>query len=76
MNFSSINFEKLMKIVFFCQLIHDTYHEDALLVMYCHSGIYFPETKIWKIDKHLLKYKILAEKFSNFSSETATIGDL
>ena len=46
MNFSSVNFDKLMKIVFFCQLIHDTYHKDALLVMYCHTGIYFQEMKI------------------------------
>ena len=49
-----------------------TCHEDVLLMMYYHTGIYFSERKIWKIHKHSLEYKILEEELNNSSSEAAT----
>ena len=66
MNFSSnnINFDKLLKFVSFlasCVI----YNKNTLLMMCYHTGIYFPELKIWEIHKNSLKYKIL---------ETATRG--
>ena len=41
---------------------------------YYHTGIYLPDKKIWKTDKHSLEYKILEEKLNNSSSEAATRG--
>ena len=35
--------------------------------MYYDTGIYSPELKILKIDKHSLKYKILEKDFNNSS---------
>ena len=52
------------------------HNEDVLLIMYYHTGIYFPEWKVLKSHKHSLKYKILEEKLNNFSSEAATRGFL
>ena len=40
-------------------------------MLYYHSDIYFPEYKIWKIHKNLLKYKSLEKKFNNSLSEVA-----
>ena len=70
MNFSSINFDKLLKTVSFPVICN----EDTLLIMYYHTGIHFPEKKIWKIHKHSLKYKNLEKEFNNSSSEVATRG--
>ena len=45
-------------------------------MMYYHTGIYFPDKKIWKIHKNSLEYKILEEELKNSSSEAATRGVL
>ena len=42
-NFSSINFDKLLKIISFPVSWQVICNEDALLMMYYHTGIYFPE---------------------------------
>ena len=55
MNFGSISFDRLLKFVSFPSS-WVIYNDDALLMMYYHTGIYFPEQKIWKIQKHSLKY--------------------
>ena len=73
MNFSSINFDKLLKIVS-SRASYVICYDDALLMMYCHTGMYFLEQKIWKIHKNLLKYKSLEKEFNNSSLEVATRG--
>ena len=73
MDFKSINFDKLLKIVSF-PASWVIYNEDALLMMYYHTGIYFPERKIWKIHKYSLKYEILEEELNNSPSEASTRG--
>ena len=70
MNFGSISFDKLLKIISF-PAGWVIYNEDSLLLMYYHTGINFPKYKILKTHKHLLKYKILEEWFDNSSSEAA-----
>ena len=42
--FSSINFDKLLKIVLYLTA-ESIINEDALPIMYYHTGIYFPELK-------------------------------
>ena len=57
-----------MKIVSFpASKQAESSNEDALLMMYYHTGIYCLEWKIWKIHKNSLKFKILKEQFNNFS---------
>ena len=73
MNFSSINFYKLLKTVSF-PASWVIYNEDALLMMHYHTGIYIPENKNGKILKLSLKYKILEEDLNNSFSEAATRG--
>ena len=43
------------------------YNGGALLMMYYHTGIYYPEYKIWKTHKYSLKYKFLEEEFYSSS---------
>ena len=52
------------------------HNEDALLILYYHTGIYFPEYKVLKSHKHSLKYNIFEEELNNSSSEAATRGVL
>ena len=75
MTFSSIYFAKLFKIDSF-SASRVIYNEDALLMIYYHTGIYLSEYEISKIHKHSLKYKTVEEEFNKSSSEAATKGVL
>ena len=70
----SIIFYKLLKIVsFFASWT--ICNEDALLMMYYHTGIHLPEKKVWTIHNHSLKHNTLEEEFNNSFSEVVTRGD-
>ena len=66
MNISSVNFDSCWNL-FLSLTAESINNEDALLMMYYDTGIYCPELKILKIDKHSLKYKILEKEFNNSS---------
>ena len=72
MNFSSIFFDKFLKIVFF--LPDESYirKNTMMRMMFHHTGIYFQEENIWNIYENSSKYKNLEEEFNYSSSEAAT----